>query len=131
MSIIYITPERPANRNDWQSFYTKEIEVLLERRGKMALGDMAIALAVRKGTLISYLKIMRAAGIVRRDGYHDGKPMWMLGEEVTPPKNYGKPVGELHTRQATVPARQVGMSRHWMDVALFGPAGAPAQGAAA
>lgn len=127
MVAITTKPQRPANRNDMQPFYTRKIFELLEARGRMPLGEIASELGLNRGTLISYLGTMRGAGIVCRDDYLDGKPLWTLGEEEAPPKKIGKPVGELHARQATVPARQVGMFRHWMDVALFGPA----QGAAA
>ncbi|MWL55340.1 hypothetical protein GQL84_23730, partial [Escherichia coli] len=45
---------------------------------------------------------------------------WELGrEELEQPECVMAP---HHQGAVIVPARQVGMERHWMDVALFGPA---------
>ena len=57
-------------------------------------------------------------------------PMWELGVD-TKPRRVCAPAEDMPQHCRVVPARQVGMVRHWMDVALFGPVGARGQEVAA
>lgn len=114
-------PPRPANKLEMRPFYTRKIFELLAEHKQMTRGQIADELGVHRHTLVMYLRYLREDGIVRRNGYLKGAPLWELGEETAPPKRQPR-VEEMQQRQASVPARQVGMFRHWMDVALFGPA---------
>lgn len=115
-------PPRPASKADMRPFYTRKIFELLTEHGKLTRGQIADALGVHKKTLVVYMRRLREDGIVRRNGYMKSAPLWELGEEKVAPKKIGKRVEDMHELRGTVPAQQVGMSRHWMDVALFGPA---------
>lgn len=114
-------PKRPANKLDMRPFYTRKIFELLAQRGKLTRGQISDELDLHKHSTFVYLHQMREDGIVRRNGYLHGAPLWELGED-TEPVRTKSPVLEMCERQVVIPARQIGMQRHWMDVALFGPA---------
>jgi DNA-binding IclR family transcriptional regulator len=93
--------------------------------GPISVGPIAADLGLSGPTVYSYLCDMAEDGITRRVGDPFGhRPKWELGQECAArlQANGMRPHGAI-----VVPAVQVGMQRHWMDVALFGPA----QGAAA
>jgi DeoR/GlpR family transcriptional regulator of sugar metabolism len=95
-------------------------------KARLSVVDLARVLRINSNTVYGYLRYMAEMGEVRRSGEFDAdrREKWELGAE-DPEKLHAtakRPIGAV-----IVPAQQVGMSRHWMDVALFGPA----QGAAA
>lgn len=85
-----------------------------------ALSSQAIAaqLGLNSCTVYGYLRQLEDEGYVCKTGHQDerGRQTWV--QDDAPEKQAGD-----HARRAfVVPARQMGMQRHWMDVALFGPA---------
>lgn len=99
----------------------EQIRLLLAEQS-MPTAQVAAPLGVSINTAygwLTYLKDLGEAHQVEVPG-GGGRKLWALGRDpVTAPS------GELDDddrRAWIVPARQVGMKRHWMDEALFGPA---------
>jgi DNA-binding CsgD family transcriptional regulator len=100
---------------------------ILELLGKANLSvvDLARVLRINSNTVYGYLRYMAEMGEVRRSGEFDAdrREKWELGAEDPGKLNVTekRPIGAV-----IVPARQVGMWRDPLDVALFGPARGPA-----
>jgi DNA-binding transcriptional regulator YhcF (GntR family) len=89
----------------------------------MSSRTLAAQMDMNSATVYGYLRQLEDEGYVCKTGHQDarGRQTWMPDD--APKKQAGE-----HARRAFVaPARQVGMQRHWMDVALFGPAPAAQQ----
>ena len=95
-------------------------------KSRLSVVDLARVLRINSNTVYGYLRYMAEMGEVRRSGEFDTehREKWELGAEDPEKLNVTekRPIGAV-----VVPARQVGMWRDPLDVALFGPA----QGAAA
>jgi hypothetical protein len=88
---------------------------------------MAAELDIPWNTVYGYMRFMQEVGDAHQTGRFDGgrRELWAAGR-AKPGQEVDVP--DDNPRRAWItPARQVGMFRHWMDEALFGPA----QGAAA
>lgn len=99
--------------------------------GPMAAAVLSEQIGVLKTTTYSYLRYMSIdLRSVHRTSQLDEqrRETWALGEDLNLPTREEMMDASFAQRQRTVPAKQVGMERHWLDVALFG---APAQGARA
>jgi hypothetical protein len=98
----------------------KRIRELLGR-ARLSVVDLARVLRINSNTMYGYLRYMAEIGEVRRSGEFDAerREKWELGTEdpAKLQKHEAKPHGAV-----IVPARQVGMWRDPLDVALFGPA---------
>jgi hypothetical protein len=94
-------------------------ELLAEKR--MSAYDLAGVLGHSSQLVYDYLRQMAELGEARRSGSYDNRrrELWDLGAEDASKL-------EVHAMRpqgaVIVPAVQMGMARHWMDVALFGPA---------
>lgn len=85
--------------------------------------DIAQLLEMKSATVYGYLVQMQDEGYVCKTGHLDARGRQMWAQDDAPEKQAGD-----HSRRAfVVPARQMGIQRHWMDVALFGPAAATQQ----
>lgn len=104
----------------------EQIRELLAEKSMSAL-DIATKLGVSARTAYGWLMYMKDLGEAHQVDVPDqrGRKLWALGRDPVTSEIEG--VDDDRPRAWIVPARQVGMFRHWMDVALFGPA----QGAAA
>lgn len=88
-----------------------------------SVGAIAAALGLNTGTEHGYLCFLAELGEVRRAGVPGARrPLWELGVEHAAKLEAHalRPQGVV-----IVPAVQMGMARHWRDVALFGPAHGP------
>lgn len=82
--------------------------------------DLAFALGIPSGTVYGYLCQMQELDEVYQLDHTDekGRKLWAVEGGKAPSRG----AVEHQKRAWIVPARQMGMQRHWMDVALFGPA---------
>lgn len=104
----------------------EQIRTMLTEKRMSAL-DVAAQLGVSTSTAYGWLMYMKDLAEVHQvdEPDHRGRKLWVLGRD---PLTSGiEGIDDDAPRAWIVPARQVGMFRHWMDEALFGPA----QGAAA
>lgn len=85
----------------------------------MTAYDVAEQLGMRPRTVYGYLRQMQDEGFVRKTGQADahGRDLWTQDAS-----GVQADMSEHGRRAWIVPARQIGMQRHWMDEALFGPA---------
>jgi len=85
--------------------------------------DISAKLGMPAGTVYRYLCAMEEVGDVYKMAGHDGRgrKTWALDSEDHQAAT-DRAQAEHARRAWIVPVRQVGMTRHWMDVALFGPA---------
>jgi hypothetical protein len=99
----------------------QQILILLARR-PMTVAEVAAELAIPVNTAYGYLRHMADAGQARRADEIGPKnqQLWVLGLETKGP--LVRKEASAFRGPVIVPARQVGMQRHWLDVALFGPA---------
>lgn len=110
--------EKRAIRDD----FCKQIRALLERK-PMTVVDIAAAIGLRETTAYGYLCHMADIGEARRSSEVGikNRQLWTLGREGNRPVKQMRPV--LQPGVTVAPARQVGMWRDPLDVALFGPPG--------
>lgn len=89
--------------------------------GPMSAGDLVAQLLVTRSTAFGYIRFMHKMDRTIRTvaGTEGRAALWTLGEDPTLPDIDQVIDGEV---RRMVPARQIGVARHWMDVALFGPA---------
>jgi len=96
-------------------------ELLAEK--PLSRAELAVALGMPTRTVYGYLCSLQEVGEVYQMDHKDekGRAVWALEED---PQQAGvsRAAAEHQKRAWIVPARQIGMHRHWMDVALFGPA---------
>lgn len=94
-------------------------ELLAEK--PMLVTDIALQLGMVRDTVSNYMTDMEALGLAHRTGKRVGAGMvWAAGEK---PAQVERPEEEeAEPAVKSVPAVQEGRQRHWMDVALFGPA---------
>jgi hypothetical protein len=97
----------------------EQIKLLLADQRMSAL-DVAGSLSVSASTAYGWLVYMKDLGEAHQLDAPGGRKMWALGRDPVTSEVEG--VDEHAQRAWIVPARQIGMFRHWMDVALFGPA---------
>jgi hypothetical protein len=97
----------------------EQIRLMLTDQRMSAL-DVATALAEPAPTVYGWLVYMRDLGEAHQVAAPGGRKLWVLGRDPVTSEIEG--VDENAQRAWIVPARQVGMFRHWMDVAFFGPA---------
>lgn len=89
----------------------------------LSCSDVATQLGMPSNTIYRYLCLMEEVGEVYRLEGHDGngRKIWALDSE-----DHQAATDRAHAEHARrawiVPARQVGMWRDSLDVALFGPA---------
>lgn len=85
--------------------------------------ELAARLELPSSTVYGYLRTLQDLGEARQTTGVDarGRKLWAADEQA-PAEAAEKVKAEHASRAWVVPARQVGMPRHWMDVALFGPA---------
>jgi len=87
----------------------------------MTIPQLVAELHLPERSTYNCLAHMAEIGVARRTGEKasHNRQFWELGQE-----DLEKPVRIMPHPQGAVivPARQVGMWRHWMDEALFGPA---------
>jgi hypothetical protein len=99
-----------------------KIRALLADR-EMFTVDIALAVGVAAREAYSLLNTMHGAGEIRSAGTRSRRlgNKWMLDldQDTTPEDIAAEREGQVRI----VNARQIGIARHWMDVALFGPAG--------
>lgn len=95
-------------------------ELLAEK--PMSAGDLAAQLGVSMHTAYGWLVYMRDLGDAHQVDMpdHRGRKLWALGRD--PVTSGIEGVDDDAPKAWIAPARQIGMFRHWMDVALFGPA---------
>lgn len=97
-----------------------KIKLLLANGRQMPVREIAYRLGLNVGTTYGYLKHMAGMGEARHVGLKkEQRSIWALGQEERDEDQ------EAHAPRhgaVIVPAQQIGMFRHWMDVALFGPA---------
>lgn len=120
------TTENPP-RHEMRSHYVPLIEKMFNEHAAVTNDMLCDKFGMLPNTAGSYLRhLHRDLRIIRKgERRGDGKQEWVLGEDFNLP-----PIDDERA-QRTVPARQIGMWRHWMDVALFGPALRGAQEVAA
>lgn len=97
----------------------EQIKVMLAEQRMPAL-EVAAQLGVPMGTAYGWLTYMKDLGEAHQVDAPGGRKLWAPGRDPVTSEVEG--VDEHAKRAWIVPARQVGMFRHWMDVALFGPA---------
>ncbi len=85
--------------------------------------DLAIALGIPSPTVYGYLCQLQEQDEVYQMDHKDekGRAVWAL-ENDAEQAGVSRAAAEHQKRAWIVPARQMGMFRHWMDVALFEPA---------
>lgn len=91
--------------------------------GPMSCFDLSARLAIPARTVYGYLTHLQDMGeVYQMDALDErGRKTWALDDEAQQVAT-DRAVAEHARRAWIVPARQVGMHRHWMDEALFGPA---------
>lgn len=100
----------------------EQMQTMLAER-PMSCFDLAASIGVPAGTVYGYLRTLEEEGeVYQLDGTDGrGRKTWAADSEakrIATDRTQAK-----HERRVwVVPARQIGMQRHWMDVALFGPA---------
>jgi hypothetical protein len=110
----------------------KRIAELLTQ-GRKTMREIAAACHLKRETARGHMIYMETQGLAHRTGQYAGmnQEYWEGGEGPAPGE--GVPAAAERREQGfvpkrpRVPAQQVGMKRHWMDVALFGPAQAVQQ----
>jgi DNA-binding Lrp family transcriptional regulator len=104
-----LSPEEMARQRDAR--LEQLLGLLAERR--MSGPDIADALGVSRGSAHDYLRRLDESGEAKRTGTRDQyrRELWTFGSAV-----------EIPAGVTIVPARQIGMFRHWLDIAFFGPA---------
>jgi hypothetical protein len=105
----HLTVDEMAVRRDAKM--DQLIELLKSKR--MSSVDVAEALGVSRGSAHDYLRRLDESGEAKRTGTRDQyrRELWTFGSAV-----------EIPAGVTIVPARQIGMFRHWLDIAFFGPA---------
>jgi hypothetical protein len=97
-------------------------EALAEK--PLSRAELAVVLGIPARTVYGYLCSLQEVGEVYQMDHTDekGRKVWALDNAQHAASSRG--ADEHQKRAWIVPARQMGMPRHWMDVALFGPAAA-------
>lgn len=99
----------------------KQIRVLLGQQPRSRY-DLASIIGIPSTTVYGYLRQMEQDGEAYQTERTDacGRKLWAMEGAGQMAKDRAE---TEHSKRAwVVPARQMGMQRHWMDVALFGPA---------
>lgn len=100
----------------------EQIQTMLTERS-MSCFDLSASIGIPSGTVYGYLKALEEEGdVYQLDGTDArGRRVWAADSEA---KRIATDRAQAkHERRVWVaPARQIGMQRHWMDEALFGPA---------
>lgn len=102
----------------------EQIKVLLAQR-RMCAAEIADELNLVKTTAFAYLRYMAVQlRVARRAGAQDEqkRELWELGEDPTLPSPEELLDQSFAQRNATVPARQLGMWRDPLVAAIHGPA---------
>lgn len=96
-------------------------ELLAER--PMLVTDVAHQLGMVRDTVSHYMTSMEELGLAHRTGKRVRTGMlWAAGEKPAAVERQAAVEEDEERAVKTVPAVQEGRKRHWMDVALFGPA---------
>ena len=113
----------PAIRQERRIAACARILVALEA-GPLAAGPVADLVGLNRSTGYAHLKYMASElRTVRRAGHdEEGRVTWELGEDFSLPTPDECLDAAFAARHATVPARQLGMSRDSLVAAFFGPA---------
>jgi predicted transcriptional regulator len=100
----------------------KRVLALLEQKPHSCF-DISGVLKIPAATVYDYLHQLEAEGVVFAMQSLDrrGRKVWTL-DKTADLEVSDRVMAEHAKRCSRVPARQMGMQRHWMDVALFGPA---------
>ena len=121
-----------SKKQEARDVAVEQITALL-KQSRMTNAQVAGALGINPSTAFTYLRHMeRVLRTARKSGELErpnGAALWELGEDPALPTAEELEDAACAPRRRVVPARQVGMWRDRLDVALFGPA--RAQGAAA
>lgn len=98
-----------------------QIHALLAEKPR-TVAEIADALKVKEGMAHRYLAYLAEMGEACRQAERgpNNRQIWQAGRDGVA-KDEHRP-STAFSGVKVVPARQVGMWRHWMDVALFGPA---------
>jgi len=88
----------------------------------MTVAEIMAEVKLTDSTVCRYMAYLCEMGEVCRSEERGpfNRQIWQLGRDGAPPQS--KERGNAFSGAKVVPARQVGMQRHWMDVAFFGPA---------
>lgn len=97
----------------------EQIRAMLAEQ-RMSVFDVAAQLGVSDSTAYGWLTYLKDLGEAHQEDAPGGRKLWVFGRDPVTSEVEG--CDDDAPRAWIVPARQVGMQRHWMDVALFGPA---------
>lgn len=102
----------------------KELLAIEPMTAAQLVDVLGAELQVVRATVFGYMRHMhKGERSIRPAGATRGRAeLWELGTDLALPEEGEELDRKFARRCVTVPARQVGMQRHWMDVALFGPA---------
>jgi hypothetical protein len=92
----------------------------------LTAAELADQLVIPRATVFGYLRVLHKNErvVLPLIETRDRAVLWALGTDLTlPPPAEASEQGFVPKRPR-VKATQIGMHRHWMDVALFGPANA-------
>jgi len=89
---------------------------------QMTVAEIMAETGLKDSTVCRYMAYLCEMDEVCRSGERGpaGRQIWRLGSDGAPPDK--KERGNAFSGAKVVPARQVGMWRHPLDVAFFGPA---------
>lgn len=92
--------------------------------GPKTASELLLAVGCLRPTLSNYLRYMhQQLRLIHMTGtYRNRGELWALGADLSLPALDEELDQIIAVKRGVGPARQLGMWRHWMDVALFGPA---------
>jgi hypothetical protein len=121
-----VQPGALRSKEEQQAARAAAVATIIQQleSGPKTAADLFPLLGCLRPTLSNYLRYMhKQLRLIHMTGeYRNRGEVWALGADPALPAADDELDKIIAVKRGIGPARQIGMFRHWMDVALFGPA---------